>query len=313
MMNELQIFENDLKPLLPRLANALAGTMPVERLSMTILTACERTPKLLQCDRQSLFCGAMTFAVLGLECDSVTGQGYLVPFEDRKRNRTLVQPIIGYKGYNTLGARAGLTISGEVVREGDSFAFEEGSIPFVKHHKKLGGEKNRRIIAVWATATANNRPPIVKVLSIDEILAVKAKSQRKDAPPWSDPDIGFPAMAEKTAKRRLARNLPLSVYQYAARMEEAHEEQNKYAWVGERGVVVDDGEVIETRNTETPTTEYLLNPPSLHDEARMAAERGKESFRAFCMRISKADYASVVLPNINELKAMAEKADGENA
>ena len=52
----------------------------------------------------------------GLEVDGVTGQAFLVPFAGK------VQLVVGYKGYNTLGARAGLTITGEVVRSGDTQA-----------------------------------------------------------------------------------------------------------------------------------------------------------------------------------------------
>ena len=70
-------------------------------------------------------------------------------------------------------------------------------------------------------------------LSIDELLAVKAKSPgaRKKDSPWNDPDVGFPAMCEKTARRRLARSMPLNVMQYAARLEEAYEEQGMLAHV----------------------------------------------------------------------------------
>jgi hypothetical protein len=64
-------------------------------------------------------------------------------------------------------------------------------------------------------------------------MAVKAKSPgaaRSDSP-WNDPAIGFPAMCQKTAKRRLARSMPLNVMQQAARMDEAVDEQGAPAWI----------------------------------------------------------------------------------
>lgn len=295
------------------LAQALAETMPVERLMRTVVIACDRNPKLLSCDRQSLFNAAMTFAVLGLEVDSVTGQGFLVPFKDNKRGMTVVQPIIGYKGYNTLGARAGITITGAVVREGDEFKFRLGTSPTVDHVAQLGGERGehrRRIIAAWSCAHSNSRPPSIKVLSVDELMAVKNKSPRGNEPPWADPDVGYPAMCEKTAKRRLARDLPLTTFQMAARMEEAHEEQQKYAWIGNEGVMVEGSVIAPTYSKETPTAEQLISRPSLKEEAMMAAERGSDVFKAFCHRLSKGEYAANK-DYLASLKPIVEKADNE--
>lgn len=260
-MNELMTLERQLEPLAPHFAQVLGNTMPVERLVRTVVISAQRLPQLLDCDRQSLFNGAMTFAVLGLEVDGATGQGYLVPFNDRKRSLKIVQPIIGYKGYNTLGARSGLTIAGGVVREGDEFDYDEGSKAFVHHKRKLGGEKERKIIAAWSTATSTLRPAIVKVLSIDELLSIKGKSPRGNEPPWADREIGFPAMCEKSAKRRLARDMPLNVFQMAARMEEAFEEQGKPAWISNERSVVIEGEVIAPRHdSRTPLAEDLIAP-----------------------------------------------------
>jgi len=61
----------------------------------------------------------------------VTGQFYLLPFKDK------VQPCIGYKGYNTIGARGRITIGGEVVREGDLFEYELGTRAYIRHLPRL--------------------------------------------------------------------------------------------------------------------------------------------------------------------------------
>jgi phage RecT family recombinase len=72
----------------------------------------------------------MSAACLGLEVDGVTGQAYLIPFKGR------AQLVVGYKGYNTLAARSGITITGAVVREGDEFDYQLGSAAFVRHKPK---------------------------------------------------------------------------------------------------------------------------------------------------------------------------------
>src|SRR4051812_44691057 len=224
MATELAILEKQLKPLAPRLEMVLDKRVPVERLMETIMISCERLPALLKCDRQSLFNSALSAAVLGLEVDGVTGQAYLIPFAGK------AQLVIGYKGYNTLAARSGITITGAVVREGDQFDYELGSGGFVRHKPALVG-KDRRVVAAWACATSHDRPPVHMVMGIDELMAVKAKSPgatRTDSP-WNDPSIGFPAMCEKTVRRRLARSMPLNIMQLAARMDEAVDEQGHAA------------------------------------------------------------------------------------
>ncbi len=255
MSNALVALESQLTPLAPRFAQVLGKTMPVERLIRTVMISVERLPALLECDRQSIFNSAMSAACLGLEVDGVTGQAYLIPFKGK------AQLVIGYKGYNTLAARSGITITGAVVREGDTFEYELGSSAFVRHVPALGSKG--RIIAAWACATSKARPAVVSVLDIDELMAVKAKSPgaRRSDSPWNDTAIGFPAMCEKTAKRRLARSLPLNIMQLAARLDEVVDEQGQSAWIGPDKNVVIEGEVIPERaESRTPTVQELLPP-----------------------------------------------------
>lgn len=250
MSNALVVLERQLQPLAPRFADVLPATVKPDRLIRTVMMSAERLPALLDCDRQSLFNAALSAAVLGLEVDGVTGQAYLIPFKGK------AQLVVGYKGYNTIAARAGITITGAVVRDGDHFEYELGSNANVKHVPALNNKGP--IIAAWAAATALGRPPVVSVLGIDDLMAVKAKSPgaRRGDSPWNDPAIGFPAMCEKTAKRRLARSLPLNMMQLAARMDEAVDEQGKPAWVRDDQNVIVEGEIVQP--SETPTAEALI-------------------------------------------------------
>ncbi len=259
---DLAIFEDTLRPLTPHFEQALGRTMPVERLMRTIMISIERNPKLLAANRQTLLNAAMSAACLGLEVDGVTGQAFLAPFAGK------VQLIVGYKGYNTLGARAGLTITGEAVRDGDAFDYDLGQ-GYVTHKPKLG--KEAPIIAAWAKAAANGRPPIVSVIGIDELMDIRLRSPAVKGgfdTPWKEMTIGFPAMCSKSVKRRLARSTPLSVMQMAAAMEEAHEERGKLSWIDPaRGVQIE-GEFHENGpriNHDQRSTQELLsprNPPS---------------------------------------------------
>lgn len=248
--NALVALERQFEPLVPHFAQVLGQTMPVERLIRTVMVSVERNDKLLECSRQTLFNSAMSAAVLGLEVDGITGQAFLIPFKQR------AQLVIGYKGYNTMGARALLTITGEVVRQGDFFDYDLGSGEV--HHKKPVGNSQGRIIQAWAKASHLSRPPVLVVMDIDELMAIKERSPgaKKSDSPWNDPLVGFPAMCAKTSKRRLARSLPLMQMSYAAAMEQAVEEQGRGAWISpDKGVVIE-GSLLEA--SDTPNTEQLI-------------------------------------------------------
>jgi recombination protein RecT len=261
MASDIAIFENTLMPLAPRFEQALAGAIPVERLMRSIIVSVERNPKLLEANRQSLLNASMSAACLALEVDGVTGQAFFIPFKG------IAQLVIGYKGMNTLAARSGFTVQGEVVRDGDAFDYELGDRGFVRHKPKLGNRGD--IVAVWATASSHNRPSIISVLGIDDIMAIKQKSpgaSRSDSP-WNDRFIGFPAMASKSAKRRLSRAMPLNAdprFQLAAAMEETFEERGKTAWIDpQRGLQIEGEAHIEDApriNHEQRGTMELLAP-----------------------------------------------------
>jgi recombination protein RecT len=259
MSTDLTILEKQFAPLAPKFDQVLQVPgvgISSQRLIRSVLISCERTPGLLDCTAQSLFNAAMSAACLGLECDGVTGQAFLIPFKNK--GTPTAQLVIGFKGFNTLAARSGITISGEIVRDGDAFDFDEGE-GWVKHKKLLNGA-GRRTIGAWAKASSNDRPAVVKVLGIDDILAIKAKSPGAKRPdsPWNDPAIGFPAMAEKSAKRRLARAMPLNVMQLASRLDEAFEEQGRVSYI-----TPDKGVIVEAEAVEQPTAAELtaVEPP----------------------------------------------------
>lgn len=217
MGTSLTVIDKELSARLPMFQQVLPPSVSPQRLMRTVMMSVERLPKLLDCTPQSIMNAATTAAVLGLECDGVTGQGFIIPYG----NVATFQ--VGYKGYNTLAARAGYTINGEVVREGDEFDYQLGTGGYVKHKPLLVNTSKRRIVAAWATAESTGRPAIVTVMSIEEILQIKERSRgaKKPDSPWNDANgPGFAAMCSKTAKRRLARSMPLSVMQQAAALED---------------------------------------------------------------------------------------------
>jgi recombination protein RecT len=159
---------------------------------------------------------AMTAAVLGLDVDNVTGQGHIVPFKGK------AQFIPGYKGYITLAANAGFLVGGDVVREKDHFRYGRGLTPFLEHVPAPGGPTERGPIKyAYATARSNTLPSDFRVLHVEQVNAIRDKSEgykaflsgRLKDSPW---DSHYEAMAIKTAIRALAPELPLNVQRAAA-------------------------------------------------------------------------------------------------
>lgn len=66
----------------------------------------------------------------------------------------------------------------------------------------------------------------------------------------------------------------------------------------------------ERTNSVTPTAQELIAPIPLEEEARMAAERGRDTFAAFCRRLKKDEYARM-RPYLETLKPLVEKAEND--
>src|SRR5580698_9848339 len=118
-----------------------------ERLFRVAMTAIQQTPKLLECDRQSLYSAVMRSAQLGLEPDGILGQAYLIPFKGK------VQFIAGYKGLIDLARRSGevSNIIAKEVCENDEFDVDfSKEIPFI-HKPQLHGDRGR-VTHFWAMA-----------------------------------------------------------------------------------------------------------------------------------------------------------------
>lgn len=320
MGQELVAIEHDFQPLLPSLRQALAGRMPAERLVRTMLISIEKTPSLERCTRQSLFNSAMSAAVLGLEVDGVTGQAFLIPFENRKERVTNAQLVIGYKGMNTLGARSGYTITAACVRDGDGFEFELGSGAYVRHKPVLGSKG--RIIGAWACGASKTMPPIVSVLSIDDLEAIRLKSPgaKKYDSPWNDEAIGLPAMYEKSGRRRLSRSMPLNAstrdYLLAARMEEAFDEQGKLSHLTPGGdLMIAESPLPSPQPSETPALSEIIGPKpnaeteDLRFEGLEAAALGSEKLAAWWKRLSPRQQLALKDCKDEELKPLAARAD----
>lgn len=212
----LTVFNKELDRMGPQFARVLPAHLPKERLLRTILNAVSVNKKLLECDRGSLWQAAMTAAVLGIEPDGVTGQGYMVPYKSK------VQFIPGYKGLVSLAFNSGYIVEGHTVRQKDAFDFQYGLSPKLHHKPVIGGGRGQEnpIIGAYATARAAGHPDVFEFMEIEDIVKIRDDSKSYQAAKrygrQSTWDVHFEAMVRKTPIRILCQHLPLTVQKAVA-------------------------------------------------------------------------------------------------
>ncbi len=183
---------------------ALPKHLPPDRFIRVACTAVMRTPQLAECDQISFFNALLKLSQFGLEPDGY--RAHLIPFRNTKRNCMEVQLIIDYKGLNELAVRSGLVsfLHAEIICVNDIFSYNKGEI---KTHEINFREDRGEMFAAYAFARFKDGSEKCDVMSLDEILAIRERSQSKDKGPWV---TDFREMAKKTVLRKLSKLLVLS-------------------------------------------------------------------------------------------------------
>lgn len=171
----------------PKMAHAmgvLAGkAMSGERMLKLCLNAVRKTPRLLQCDPQSVLGAMMTSAAIGLEPNTVQQQAFLIPYKKRmKVGREWVDGFecqfqIGYRGFITLAYRskAVRTIQADAIHAGDLFKHELGSESFCRYGKAL--QERGELIGAFCYTQTGDQGEAVTVLPLEELHKIRSRSE----------------------------------------------------------------------------------------------------------------------------------------
>lgn len=87
--------------------NSIVGGKRGDRFISAVVSAVSVNPALCACDHSTILSAALLGEGLNLSPSPQLGQYYLVPFNDRKNNRTVATFQLGYKGYIQLAIRSG--------------------------------------------------------------------------------------------------------------------------------------------------------------------------------------------------------------
>jgi recombination protein RecT len=185
-----------------QIAALLPKHIDANRLMRLALLTMRQTPELLKCTPESLIGSVLQAAQLGLEPGDALGQAYLVPYG---KSATFQ---MGYQGMIDLAKRSGEVqrITAHVVYEKDVFEFEYGLEEKLIHKPDHRHQKGP--VAVYAVAHFKDGSHAFEVLSVEDIERARNTGKQGNSPAWRN---HWPAMARKTAIRRLFKFLPISI------------------------------------------------------------------------------------------------------
>lgn len=173
-----------------------------DRLLKVALAACQRSPKLLECNTVSLVQCVVGCAELGLEPNAL-GHAYLVPYGD---TATL---IIGYRGLLELAYRSGriLDITSECVFDGDQFDYKLGTDPFINHVPEGDTDANK-VTHAYSIIRFKDGGQVMRVMTLKQLEAIRARSKASRNGPWVTDTV---EMYRKTVLRNTLKYSPMSI------------------------------------------------------------------------------------------------------
>lgn len=178
----------------------------------------QRNPKLLECEPHSLVNAYMTMAQLGFMPSSVSGEGYVLPYNNKKKIGNEWKSVmeaqfqVGYQGFVTLFYQAGVSkISSEIVRKNDKFMYVNGEL---RHEIDLTLSNKERGEEIGAYVRVTFRGEVsTRYMNMKDIIAHASKFSKSYDPegkysPWNPENDPERNMARKTVLKQMAKYLP---------------------------------------------------------------------------------------------------------
>jgi len=204
MSNEITKSDGSLKSIInseamqTQFAAALPSHLSAERFGRIAITALTRTPKLLECTKESVFKCLLDLSAMGLEPDG--RRAHLIPYGKQ------CTVIIDYKGIVELMRRSGdvVTIHADIICENDEFDHNMGEIS--RHTYSLIDPRGE-MIAVYCQVTFKDGSKQSAIMTKAEVQGIQNRSRSGSSGPWK---TDFNEMAKKTVVRRVSKMITLS-------------------------------------------------------------------------------------------------------
>lgn len=170
------------------------------------MTELRRNPDLLACEPNSIAGAIVQAAQVGLELDRNLGQAWLIPY--KQEGRAFCELQYGYRGLIQLAWRTGLvkSLNATVVRDGERFAYEKGTDPYLRHVPDDECEENP-ITHAYAVVQYTNGGIDFEVLTRKAIDKRRARSKAPNSPAWKN---DYESMAKTKPLTSLIKRMPVS-------------------------------------------------------------------------------------------------------
>ena len=217
-----------------QIAAALPQHLTPERMIRVVMTAIQRTPKLMECSPGSIIGSVIVASQLGLEPDGVLGRGFLIPRKNRKTNQMEANFMPGYLGLIDLAMRSGKVswIASELVFKSDKFKVTFGVDRNLIHEPDMDNpdrgifdEKDCDLVdlrGAYAVVRYKDGSSDFEYMPLAKLHQLRNFSQSKDSEysPWNTA-MGIEDMYRKCPIRKLAKRCPLTAeFQKAAQLVE---------------------------------------------------------------------------------------------
>ncbi len=248
-----------------QIALVLPKHLTADRMARVTLTACIKTPKLLECSPESLLQALMLCSQAGLEPDG--RNAHLIPYGN------VVTVIFDWKGLVALARRNGVeNIAADIVCENDTFEFfrNASGLQF-KHEINYRKARGPMFCAfcIWKDGDQFDG----EVMTKEEIDGIRKRSKAGNSGPWV---TDYNEMAKKTVVRRASKKWPLDAEIAEAAMIEVGEvppAKPQFSAVGAAalGAAALFPEVPQIAAPESPAAEAMA------DEVPMAGDTPKKA------------------------------------
>lgn len=184
-------------------ARVLPAHLTPDRFIRIAVAALTRTPRLQECDPDTVLQCLIQLSQYGLEPDG--RNAHLIPFRN-KRGSYDCTLIIDYKGLASLAKRSGQVsyVHADAVCENDAFEYNKGVV--VKH--EIDFKKDRgKPYAYYAMVRFKDGTEQADCMTRVEVEKIRSRSRAANDGPWV---TDFDEMGKKTVFRRLSKWLELS-------------------------------------------------------------------------------------------------------
>jgi recombination protein RecT len=282
MSKEIKPFESvqDLKTVLAtqymkQINNYFGDDKKALAFMSAVVSATQRIPALIECTPVSVINSFMTMAQLGFMPSSVSGEAYVLPYNNSKKvgNEWVTvkeaQFQLGYQGLVTLFYRSGVKqIAAEIVFANDKFEYVNGQ---VHHTPDVFSEDRGKPVGAYVVVTLPGGGVVNKVMSAKEILDIAKKFSKSFGgkhSPWDEESDTQRWMWKKTVLKQVAKLVPKNEMIVSAIAED-----NKDSIIGDR---------LEAAKKDTAGLSmgaHLLDHGKTEDEKNAAAQAksGEES------------------------------------